>query len=175
MISGKKVKLRGKKLSDTTADYGWQTDPELAQLDAAPILATSFTRYLSEHVRELSYPSFTRQRFAIETESGEHIGNCTYYAIDETKGDAELGIMIGNRDYWDKGYGAEAVTILVDHIFRNTKLKRIYLKTLNSNARAQKCFKKSGFTPYGRMDKNSHSFLLMEVTRAQWQKKTAKT
>jgi RimJ/RimL family protein N-acetyltransferase len=175
MITGKKVKLREKKLSDAPDDYGWQTDPELALLDAAPILTTPFTRYLSEHARELSYPSFTRQQFAIETKSGKHIGNCTYYAIDETKGDAELGIMIGNRDYWDKGYGTDTVNTLVDHIFRNTELKRVYLKTLNSNARAQKCFKKCGFTPYGRMDKNGHSFLLMEIKRAQWQKKPVKT
>ena len=80
-----------------------------------------------------------RHRFAVETLDGKHIGNCAYYGVNETKGEAELGIMIGDRDCWDKGYGADAVGTLLDYIFRRTNLKRIHLKTLDSNIRAQKC------------------------------------
>ena len=163
-------KLRDKRLADALDDYIWRTDPELARLDTTPLLTTTFSRYLSDYAYELRYPSI-RHWFAVETPEGKHIGNCSYYSIDETKGEAELGIMIGNRDYWDKGYGADTVTTLVRYIFHQTNLKRIYLKTLDSNLRAQKCFKKCGFTPYGHLVRDGFSFTLMEINRKQWQER----
>jgi len=175
MIVGSKVRLREKRLADAPDDYAWQTDPELAQLDAAPLLTISFQQYLSEYTRELRYPSLTRQRFAIETLDSKHIGNCSYYGINKTKGEAELGIMIGNRDYWDKGYGTNTVTTLVNYIFQRTKLNRIYLKTLASNTRAQKCFKKCGFTPYRHLNKDGYNFVLMELHHKQWLGQQAET
>jgi RimJ/RimL family protein N-acetyltransferase len=172
MIISDKVKLREKRLADVPLDFSWQIDPELVQLDAAPLLSLSFQQYLSEYTRELRYPSLTRQRFAIETLDGKHIGNCTYYGIDGAKGETELGIMIGDRAYWDKGYGTSAVTAIVNYIFQQTKLKRIYLKTLESNTRAQKCFTKCGFTPYGHLKRDGYNFLLMELNRKHWLRQT---
>ncbi|HEY55189.1 MAG TPA: GNAT family N-acetyltransferase [Dehalococcoidia bacterium] len=171
MINGSKIKLRSKRLSDAREDYTWQTDQELARLDAATASTITFSQYLAEYASELRYPSPLRNRFAIETLEGEHIGNCTYYGIDEAKGEAELGIMIGNRGYWDKGYGTDVVATLANHIFQQTRLSRIYLKTLDSNARAHKCFQKCGFTPYGELKKDGYSFVLMELTRQEWQKR----
>jgi len=175
MISSSKIKLRNKKLADAPADYAWQTDPELAQLDAVPPLTTTFTQYLSNYVSELHYPSSSRHPFAVETLEGKHIGNCVYYGINDGEGEAEVGIMIGDRDYWDDGYGTDAVITLVNYIFRRTKLNRLYLKTLNDNYRAQKCFKKCGFTPYGRIDRDGFHFVLMELHRKQWQEQQAET
>ena len=175
MISGSKIELRDKRLADALDDYTWRTDPELAQLDAAPLLTITFPQYLSEYTNELRYLFFARQPFSIQTLDGKHIGNCVYYDINEAKGEAELGIMIGNRDYWDKGYGADAVTALLDHIFRRTNLNRIYLKTLESNCRAQKCFQKCGFTPYGHLSRDGYSFELMELHREQWQQQQTET
>jgi len=169
MITGNRIRLRNKRLTDARSDYTWQTDPELAQLDAAPLLTATFAQYLSDYASEMHYPSPSRHQFAIETLEGKHIGNCVYYDINETKGEAELGIMIGNRDYWDKGYGADAVTTLVNYIFRQTNLNRLYLKTLDSNKRAQTCFKKCGFTPNGRLVKDGFRFVLMEIYREQWE------
>ena len=169
MITGTKIKLRDKRLADVLDDYTWRTDPELAQLDATPLLTATFPQYLSDYASEVYYPSLTKHSFAVETLDGKHIGNCVYYNINDTKGEAELGIMIGDRDYWDKSYGANAVTTLVSYIFRQTNLKRIYLKTLDSNVRAQKCFKKCGFSPYEHMVRDGFSFVLMEIHRKQWE------
>jgi len=175
MITGTKIKLRDKRLADALDDYTWRTDPELAQLDATPLLTATFPQYLSGYTSELRYPFPTRRPFAVETLSGKHIGNCVYYNINDTKGEAELGIMIGDRDYQDKGYGTDAVTTLVSYIFRQTNLKRIYLKTLNSNRRAQRCFQKCGFTSYGHLSKDGYSFTLMELHRKQWQEQQTET
>jgi RimJ/RimL family protein N-acetyltransferase len=169
-IIGRKVRLREKRLSDARNDYNWQSDPELAKLDAAPLLSVSFPVYLLDYTTQLHDPKLNRCPFAVETTGGTHIGNCTCYDVNKTKGEAQLGIMIGDRNYWDKGYGADVVTAMVNHVFLNTNLKRIYLKTLDWNLRAQKCFKKCGFTPCRQLNRNGHNFVVMELRREQWQK-----
>jgi len=174
MIIGSKIRLREKGLADAPNDYSWQTDPELARLDAAPLLNVTFSQYLSDYTSELRYLSSIRCPFAVEILDGTHIGNCLFYGIDEAKGEAELGIVIGSRHYWDKGYGTDAVTTLVSYIFCQTNLNRLYLKTLDWNTRAQKCFQKCGFTPYGHMVKDGFNFVLMEIYRKQWEEHQTK-
>lgn len=156
-------------MSDAREDYAWQTDPELAQLDAALALKMTYQQYLSEYTFELCYPSSNRFEFAIETLSGEHIGNCVYYNVNYTEGKAELGIMIGNRRYWNNGFGVEAIDSLLDHIFKRTRLERIYLTTLTWNIRAQKCFKKCGFNLCGEIERDGSTFLLMVISRLEWE------
>ena len=167
---GTKVRLREKKLADARNDYQWQTNSELAHLDAMPLLTLSFPRYLIDYTAMLRKPSPKLRIFAIETLEGRHIGNCVYYNIDREKREVEVGIMIGERDCWDGGYGAEAVAMLVEHIFTTTDLQRIHLKTLEWNGRAQRCFLKCGFAPCGQMVRNGHHFMLMEIRKERWQK-----
>lgn len=173
MIIGSKVKLRDKRLADAQDDYTWSKDCELARLDAALPLSVSFPQYLSDYTSELRYPSSGKYRFAIETLDGRHIGNCLYYNIIPWRGEAELGIVIGNRNYWDKGYGADTVTTLVSYIFHETNLNRIYLKTLGWNTRAQRCFEKCGFTHCGLLARDGFNFVLMEIHRSQWEEHQA--
>jgi RimJ/RimL family protein N-acetyltransferase len=170
LIVGSKVKLRQKKLSDARNDHMWQSNPELARLDAAPVLSVSFPFYLLDYTDQLHESKASRYPLAIETVDGKHIGNCTCYDINEAKGEAQLGIMIGDRNYWDKGYGTDAVSTMVNHIFLNTNLKRIYLKTLDWNLRAQKCFQNCGFTPCGQLNRDGNNFVVMEFRREQWEK-----
>ena len=169
MIPGDKVRLRDKKLSDARNDYAWQTDAELVRLDAMPVLAISFPHYLLDYTCQLSFSTPTSRRFAVETSDGKHIGNCTYYDLDEAKGEAELGIMIGDRKYWDKGYGTDTLITLVNHVFLEKSLWRVYLKTLDWNTRAQKCFEKCGFAPCGQLYRDGYSFIVMELYREQWE------
>jgi RimJ/RimL family protein N-acetyltransferase len=175
MIISDKVIIREKSPSDAFDDYAWETDPELARLDAAPVLSIPYSQYLPEYTDELHNLSTTSYRFAIDNLEGEHIGNCSYYNVNRSKGEAELGIMIGNRDYWSKGYGTDAVATLVNYIFRRTKLNRIHLKTLDWNIRAQKCFQKCGFTPYGQLARDGYNFMLMEINREKWEKLQTET
>jgi len=173
MIGNSRIILREKRLADAWEDYTWETDPELAELDAAPVLAIAFSQYLPDYTRELRMVVPSSQRFAVGTLDNKHIGNCSCYNINRTRGEAELGIMIGNRDYWNKGYGTDVVTSLVSHTFSQTKLNRVHLKTLESNIRAQKCFQKSGFTVCGHTIRDGYSFVLMEIHRHQWEKQQA--
>ena len=173
MIKSEKVILRDKSTEDAWNDYAWESDPELSRLDAAPVLKMSYADYLEEYTSELFIYYTEGRRFAIDTHDGIHIGNCSYYNYNEFRGDTEIGIMIGDRDYWGKGYGTDAVTTLVDHVFTNTDLNRIYLKTLNWNDRAQKSFAKCGFSKFGEMSRAGYDFILMEIHRDEWLKSKA--
>lgn len=172
MLKGQKVILREKRSDDAANDYAWRRDEELARLDAAPRLTLPFEFFLASYTDELNHPSRRRRRFAIDDLHGTHIGNCMYYDIDDGKKEAELGIMIGDRNYWDQGYGTDATTTLVNHIFETTHLERVYLNTLDWNVRAQRCFEKCGFAPCGRRSQGGNDFIVMEVHRRAWQERT---
>ena len=169
VVTGKKVVLREKRLEDANDDYAWRTDEELTRLDATRPLKMSFTAFLRYLKEELRYSTPSSQRLAIDTLDAQHIGNCMFYDISENRGEAELGIMIGDRDYWSKGYGADSVDTLLAHIFTSTGLDRVYLHTLEWNCRAQRCFAKSGFREVKKVRRSGLDFLLMEILREEWE------
>ena len=172
MNNGSRIKLRDKDPSDAWDDYSWETDPELAKLDAAPVIPISYSQYLADYTWDLRAPRTTSRQFAVDTLDGKHIGNCSYYNLDRNRGEAELGIMIGDRNYWNNGYGVDVINALLDHIFHETKVNRVHLKTLDWNARAQKCFQKCGFNECGQLSRDGFSFTLMEISRNEWESKT---
>jgi RimJ/RimL family protein N-acetyltransferase len=173
MITSQKIVLRQKRLSDALNDYTWLTDPDLAQLDATHPGSLTFAQYLRDCAGDLYFQTPNRHPFAVDTLTGQHIGNCAYYNVDWPLGVAEVGIMIGNREYWNRGYGSDAMQALTDYIFRNTSLTRLHLKTLEFNERARQCFQKCGFLTCGTQVKEEFHFILMELHREQWLLKEA--
>ncbi len=165
-----RIHLRFKKLSDAREDYQWQTDPELCRLDAADTLVMAYKDYLAEYTFEMCYPTSDRHEFAVETQDGLHIGNCVYYNVNRAESRAELGIMIGNRDYWNRGYGEETVNLLLDYIFDKVALESVYLTTLDWNIRAHACFKKCGFSECGGINRDGFHFIMMVIRRSEWEK-----
>ena len=93
-----------------------------------------------------------------------------YYDIDLRRGQAELGIMIGDRDYWSRGYGTDSVNTLLTHIFTSTSIDRVYLHTLEWNQRARNSFAKSGFKELRPVRRNGLDFIYMEVWRTEWER-----
>ncbi len=169
MIKGKLTVLREKRLEDAALDYEWRTDEELSALDATTPLRMSYSSYLRLIEDELRHPVPWSKRFAIETHDGKLIGNCMYYDIDTARGQAELGIMIGDRDYWNRGYGTDAVTTLTSHIFNTSSFGRIYLHTLSWNLRAQRSFQKCGFVTVKPVRRSGYDFILMELMKDRWE------
>jgi RimJ/RimL family protein N-acetyltransferase len=167
-LEGELVVLRPKRMDDAGNDYLWRTDPELAGLDATRPINLTLREYTRYHRDDLEFPSPWSVRLAIDSRDGRHIGNCMYYDIDYNKHHAELGIMIGDREYWGKGYGTDAVRTLLHHVFTGTTIERIYLHTLADNARAQRAFEKAGFRPVKKVRRDGYNFVFMEVRRADW-------
>lgn len=163
---GQKVILRDKQLADAASDYLWETDSELMGLDASEAIGIPFAEFLVQYAELMNHRSKRSRRFAIETLDGKYIGNCGYYNVDNLRKEAEIGIIIGDREYWGKGYGSDALATLVRHIFEDVGLERIRLLTLNSNIRAQRSFEKCGFVSCGRVLKDDYEFLVMELYRA---------
>ena len=171
MIRGEKVVLRARNIEDAALNYAWRQDEELSRLDAAAPLRMTFEEFLRLFAAELEDTNQRRQRFAIETLDGVVIGNCTYYDIDRPRRQCELGIVIGDKAYWGKGYGEDAVRTLLRHIFEATDIERVYLYTLDWNVRAQRSFRKAGFVEIGRAKDGRYSFINMEIRRRDWEKR----
>jgi RimJ/RimL family protein N-acetyltransferase len=167
---GDKVVIREKRVEDAPDDYAWRTDEELARLDATRPIRMSFEDFLKFSKEELIYANRTSKRLAIDNLDGRHIGNCMFYDIDYRRARAELGIMIGDREYWDKGYGTDAVDSLLTHIFITTSLQVVYLHTLDWNHRARRSFAKSGFHEVKQVRRSGLDFVLMETDRQTWKR-----
>ncbi|MCH7736843.1 MAG: GNAT family N-acetyltransferase [Chloroflexi bacterium] len=167
-LRGARIILRDKRPDDAENDYRWRSDPELARLDAAIPLTMSFERYLKLFEDQMKYPTPGSHHYSIETLDGRFIGNCMYYDLDTVNREAELGIVIGDRDYWSDGYGYDAVTTLLEHMFTTRNLKRVYLHTLEWNGRAKNSFSKCGFNAVRPVRRMAHDFILMDVLRDDW-------
>ncbi len=86
----------------------------------------------------------------ILNEEEKLIGNCSLFAFDRLQQTAELGIMIGDKDYWSNGYGTEAIKLLLNYGFNILNLHNIMLRVFSFNERAMKCYQKCGFKEIGR-------------------------
>jgi RimJ/RimL family protein N-acetyltransferase len=169
VVKGSKVLLREKRVDDAEVDYRWRRDPELAELDAASAIRQSLKDFKRDLESELRHPTPWVRRYAIESLDGAHIGNCMAYDIDTVRGEAEVGILVGERDYWNGGYGREALNLLMAELFKIETMNRLYLHTLRWNARARRAFAGAGFREVGPDPRGGHDFILMEITRAEWE------
>ena len=168
VAEGQLVLLRRKRLDDAELDWIWRTDPELAELDAAPISPLTFEQYRNQYAWQLRSTPVYRSTFAVETQDEpRHIGNVMYYNTDFQRRETELGILLGDRTTWNGGYGREAVGLLLDYVFTNTSLTRVYLHTLDWNVRAQRAFAAAGFKDCGRVRRGRHRFHQMHALR-EW-------
>lgn len=60
-----------------------------------------------------------------------------------------LGMSIGNPDYWGKGYGSDALRLMLQYAFDELNLYRISLEVLGYNTRAIRAYEKAGFVREG--------------------------
>ncbi len=101
--------------------------------------------------------------YSIVTNEDNHIGFCAAYNFRGT--DVEFGIRIWNRDYWDKGYGTEALNLLVDWAFASSLVNMVIVKVVETNTRALRCYGKCGFTEYARGVLDGYNMVWLQKTR----------
>ena len=91
-------------------------------------------------------------------------------------GDAWTGIGIGDRRYWGKGYGTDAMRVLLRYAFTELNLRRVTLGVFEYNARAIRAYEKAGFVVEGRSrqemlrDGRRWDALTMGILREDWQR-----
>ena len=82
------------------------------------------------------------------------IGRCLLFDIDQINRKATFGIDIGEKSYWNKGYGKDATRLMLDYGFNLLNLNSIMLGVFSYNRRAIECYKKVGFKEIGRRRKS---------------------
>lgn len=164
---GRKTVVRRKRLEDSADEYRWRSDEELAQYDASRPVTVPIDTYARNWSFDFRFTDMPSRSFAIEDGCGRRIGNVMYYNVDAARGEAEIGISIGERDCWGQGYGSDALQALTRAIFVAGGLRRLYLHTLDWNARARKAFRKAGFEETGTSWRDGHTFVVMELRR-EW-------
>ena len=88
--------------------------------------------------------------FIVLLEGDELIGQISLHNIDHLHRNAFLGIMIGEVEHHGKGYGAEAVRLILDYGFNTLNLHNVMLSVHEDNDAGIACYKKAGFQEAGR-------------------------
>jgi diamine N-acetyltransferase len=92
-----------------------------------------------------------RPMFAIyERATGRAIGNCGLHEVDLANRRTVVGIMIGEPDARGRGYGTEAMRLLVDYAFTVLGLHSVMLTVFEYNRAGRRCYEKVGFREIGR-------------------------
>jgi RimJ/RimL family protein N-acetyltransferase len=175
IIYGKRIRLRAVEREDVQKFHEWVNDPEVTR---------GLALYLPMSMQDeqnwfegLAKRDPNQRPLAIEVRKGKAwklIGDCGVFDIELTHHSAELGIMIGDKSEWNKGYGSEAMTLLLRHCFETLNLNRAFLRVYEDNVRAVRSYEKAGFVLEGRLRQAVYKHgkyedvLFMSVLRSEW-------
>jgi RimJ/RimL family protein N-acetyltransferase len=170
MLIGERVDLVAAERSYVPLYNKWVNDPEVTQwLKVDPPLSLEMEHNWVDGVcRE------GRMVFTILTKEGKPIGNLGMEEISWKHRRASMGIMIGEKEYWGKGYGSDAIITLLRYAFEELGMRRVDLFTDLDNVRARRTYQKCGFREEGVMrqfrSKNGRVVdeVLMSILSSEW-------
>jgi [ribosomal protein S5]-alanine N-acetyltransferase len=143
-IAGARLYLRELQPSDAAGRYlAWMNDPEVTRF-----LETRFSTHSEAGIRQ--YIESVRQDpaylfLAIVLRDGDrHIGNIKMGPISRVHGYADVGLLIGEKDCWGRGYAAEAIALLTAHAFE-TGIRKLTAGCYADNVGSLKAFQKAGW------------------------------
>ncbi|MHA2405404.1 MAG: GNAT family N-acetyltransferase [Candidatus Hermodarchaeia archaeon] len=146
MITGENIILRGLELTDTDEILQHFNDVELRRFLG---LLTPIAKEEEEQWIRNTWENRqkgTEYVFGIELKDNPLlIGTCSLFSIHRINRSAELGIAIWNKQYWGKGYGTEAIRLLLGYGFNFLNLHSVFLIVNEDNPRAIKAYEKVGF------------------------------
>lgn len=173
MLKGERVVLRPMQSEDSARQHEFDQDIELYGLDSAYPHVWALAR-AQAFVEGRMKPDDDLAPFAIEAD-GQYIGYASLMHLQNRYGNLELGIMIGERAYWGRGYGREVVKLLLHYGFHYLGARRIHLTTHAKNERALRCYLACGFVEEGRPRKviwiegEYVDLVDMSILREEWQ------
>lgn len=113
--------------------------------------------------------------FAIRTIDGnELIGFIGYFNLFRQHGDTLVAIALGERNYWNNGFGTDSMQVMLRYTFQELNLRRVGLIVFEYNPRAIRSYEKAGFTHEGRVrkvllrDGKRWDFFYMGILREEW-------
>ncbi|MDH4123394.1 MAG: GNAT family N-acetyltransferase [Thermoplasmata archaeon] len=175
MIRGKKIDLVAVSMNYLPNYHKWINDPDVVDMLGhfdLPISLEQERKWVEKHLSG----NESEKIFTILTKNGKPIGNIGLADINYTNRATTLGIMIGEKNYWNRGYGADAISTLLEFAFDTMGLHRIELRVNGNNERAIACYKKCGFKIEGKRRKHGYyhgeyiNEIWMGILREEWDK-----
>jgi RimJ/RimL family protein N-acetyltransferase len=175
MVRGELVYLRPPERSDLPAFVRWLNDAETNRFLAMraplslPLEERWFEQVLERHGKEDWF--FVICLLA----DGRAIGNIGLHQVQAGDGHATLGIAIGEKGEWSRGFGTDALNALLDFAFGELRLERVQLDVYAGNERAVRAYEKAGFRMEGTLRRAhfKHGEALdvhrMAILREEWQ------
>ncbi|HZW03353.1 MAG TPA: GNAT family protein [Anaerolineaceae bacterium] len=176
MIVGDHIRLRAIERSDIPRFVEWLNDVEVTRhlLLYTPLSMDMEEAWFSGMERRA--PEERPLGIEIETAAGwQLIGNVGFQKLDWRVRETEIGIFIGEKSLWSKGYGRRAMAMMIRHGFDTLNLNRIWLRVNETNPRGIRAYESLGFVHEGRQrqasvqDGRYIDVLLMSVLRSEWQ------
>jgi RimJ/RimL family protein N-acetyltransferase len=170
---GEKIYLRPIDVPDDSETIAaWLNDPDVTR---------TLRRYLphtpsgvEEYVRKFA-GSDTDIPLAIVAKEGDRfVGLCSIHGVSHRHRNGSLGLTVGEKSGWGKGYGKEAMELLIRLGFHTLNLHRLSLQVYSFNERAIRLYEKLGFRHEGRLrqdfflDGVYHDTLNMGLLRDEW-------
>lgn len=184
-LRSKNVVLRPLSMDDIPRLHRWINDPEVRHFLKADMPFTLGEE--EEWVKGLAKRKPEHIILAIETAEGQHIGNMGLHSINWRSRTATTGAMIGEKEFWGKGYGTEAKMLLLHYAFDTLNLRRITSQAYAFNGRSIAYSKKCGYKEEGVFrghvfrDGQYHDIVCLAVFRddfqpiwEEWQKRSKK-
>jgi RimJ/RimL family protein N-acetyltransferase len=175
MLQGKRVRLRSIRRDDLPRLWQFNNDLEVELAGGGdPPTPQSLERLQAEFDQETSKGGRDGPVFAIEAD-GKCIGQCALFNINPHAQTCELGITIGDREYWGLGYGRESINLLVEYAFQHRNLRKVWLQVHAANGRARHTYAACGFQEEGRLRAHVWSngqyddLIQMGLLRSEWQ------
>lgn len=147
-LKGEKIFLRAVEEGDAGEIAVWLNDPEVTYYmfyGQLPLSKEKTKAFIEEHVNSPSNVVF----MVCDLKSGEAIGFAGLYGIHLTARKAEFRILIGNKNYWGKGYGTEVTELLMFYGFDRLNLHRVWLGVTSENKGAIRAYEKAGYIVEG--------------------------
>jgi RimJ/RimL family protein N-acetyltransferase len=155
-------------------------DPEIAVLlrhDLSPLTPIQARGYFDSIVMPASHRGLCWA--IVERESDRLVGSTALVDLEDSTGSALFRIVIGEKDSWNRGYGTEATSLVLELAFRQHNRQRVNLEVFSHNPRAQKAYFRAGFHRTGQHSEwvsRAHrqiDVIEMSILRDHWLKVSA--
>lgn len=174
MLYGKNLRLRAIERADIPTFVRWFNDPEVRRYLARyePMSIAQEEKWFEEHLGKKDEFLFGIE--ALVADNWVLIGDIGLHRIDWKNRSATFGIVIGEKAYWDQGFGTEATRTMLRFAFEELNLHRVELHVLDFNPRAIRCYEKAGFRHEGTLrdavfqDGRYHDAHVMGMLAPDW-------
>lgn len=156
-VVGERVYLREVRPTDVgDAYYGWMNDPEVTRYLESRFYPQSLESLHSFVSGKLGDRDNVFLAIVLRADD-RHVGNIKLGPVDWIHRTADIGLLVGERDCWGKGYATEAISLVTDYAFRTLNLRKVTASCYGNNPGSARAFEKAGFEVEGARRAQFHS------------------